>query len=95
MVQEKQIWIYRYSLIIGVGDGRKKKFKNLIRLYNESVTNKKISCTTQLQLYLAIANLANGEDLFREVCFLSLVLLIILTLILMVHYTYCVFPWFR
>ncbi len=94
-VQEEQIRIYRDSLVTGVGDDRIGNPADLVRLCNEAVAKKKTSCTTQFQRYLAVANPANGEDFFREVCSSSLVLSISLILILMVLYTYCVFPWFR
>lgn len=94
-VQEEQIRIYRDSLVTGVGDDRTGNPADLVRLCNEAVAKKKTSCTTQFQRYLAVANPANSEDFFREVCFPSLVLSITLILILMVLYTYCVFPWFR
>jgi hypothetical protein len=94
-VQEEQIRIYRDSLVTGVGDDRIGNPADLVRLCNEAVAKKKTSCTTQFQRYLAVANPANGEDFFREVCSSSLVLSISLILIHMVLYTYSVFPWFR
>ena len=94
-VQEEQIRIYRDSLVTGVGDDRIGNPADLVRLCNEAVAKKKTSCTTQFQRYLAVANPTNGEDFFKEVCFLSLVLSIFLIFIFMVLYTNCVFPLFR